>query len=719
MKRLSLLLISCLVLSICSSAAGAEAASKYEVDYVGDLSEGLAVFGLWRGEWDYGYIDNKAKVILKPQFQEAGDFKCGAAAVGVQSSGKPIKYGYINKDGSYLIKLRFDEAREFHKIPGTDTEVAIVGIGEEKDTRKYGFIKKDGTYLVEPQFDHVTEYSNSNSSAGGFTNVYNIVDGKELYGILNPRGKLVIDTKYSYVSIHEFDVASGYILINNNYLFGFYDIKRDKLFDPVYSSVVYLNDGLKLTKAIDNREKSGYYLNNGTMIEPKYDALSHWDSQAVLCKTQLNYKYGLLGKDGTEILEPIYDEIRDLGTWQYAEMDGKTILITKDGGIVNDMRFDTVGHLSYFNLLKVKVNGKTGLLNLGNYEYLVEPIYDEIYSIEDGFMEVKLNGKEGVLDRRGRVILEPVYDYIYRDYYTSQIKIKNPDGSYRHQDDTSKPPVVKVKKDGKEYFLNNDFTPMTDSKGGAVGDFDSIGVFDGGIARVTKDGKIGYVREDLTYIVEPVWDSANRHYDFIEGNQVYYDYFDIKKDDKWGVVFMDGSVIRPVSEERCKIGEDIAVVRVDGKYRYMNKNNKYINNEEYVMAEPFSEGAGLAYMEFLECYFVDKSGKRVSDIYKGGSGYSEGLAFVHTDTGGKYIDHDGNIIIGNDFFMYNGYPFSDGVAFVAPQKKGKALYGVMKKDGTWLVEPIFDEVKSKSGRWVPCLNGKEAEVAPDGKIIWK
>ncbi len=545
MKKRCLLLI-CLVILLSSSVAGAESVSKYEVDYVGDLSEGLAVFGLWRGEWDYGYIDNKANVIIKPQYQDARDFISGVAAVGVKTGNKPIKYGYIKKDGTYLIKPRFDEARDFHTIPGTKTEVAIVGIGEDKNTRKYGFVKKDGSYLVEPQFDYVAEYTNLPET--GYTNVYNIVDGKELYGALNSKGRLVIDTKYTYVSPGKYDVALGYIVTNNDYKHGLYDIKRDKILDPVYSSVLVMDDGVRLSIGNDYREKSGYYLHDGTLIEPKYDALLHWDSREVLCKIQLDNKYGLLGKNGTEILEPVYDEVRDLGTWQYAEKDGKTILITKDGEIINDMVFDSVGHLSYFNLLEVKVNGKTGLLDLGTYKYLVEPIYDEIYAIKDGYMVVKQNGKEGVLDRRGRVVLEPVYDYIYRNYYTSQIRIKNPDGSYSYQDDKSKPPVVKVKKDGKEYFLNNDFTPMTDSKGNAIGDYDTIGSFERGMARVTKDGKIGYVREDMTYIVEPVWDSAYQHFEIIDGSFVYYDYFDIKKDDKWGVAFMDGSVIKPVSE---------------------------------------------------------------------------------------------------------------------------------------------------------------------------
>jgi hypothetical protein len=278
---------------------------------------------------------------------------------------------------------------------------------------------------------------------------------------------------------------------------------------------------------------------------------------------------------------------------------------------------------------------------------------------------------------------------------------------------------VKLKKDGKEFYMNSDFTPIKKDVNSAVGDSDSIGVFEDGMARVTKGDKIGYVREDLSYIVKAVWDSAFRSPKSSNLEDGYKDYFNIQKGEKWGIVFMDGTVIEPVSETICRVGENIAIVKINGKWRYINKNNKYLNNEEYIDAYAFSEGVGFVQKEFLENYFIDINGKRVSDIYKGASSYSEGLAYVYTDSGAKYIDHKGKIIIGDKLNLFYGYPFKDGTAIAGVSENGKSLYGIIKKDGTWLVKPMFDKVDIKNEKFVLFLNGKEAEVTSTGKINWK
>lgn len=717
MKRLRLFMFSCISLSLFLTVASAKGIQLY--DYIGKYSEGLAVAGAWSGEWDYGYIDTKGKVKIKAEFKDARDFVSGTASVGVYDSSNKIKYGFIKKDGSYLIKPKFDETNDFHKIPNTNTEVAIVGVGEDKATRKYGLVKKDGSYLVSPQFSYIEEYSNQNSNSE-FTVVYNKVNGEDFYGVLDSKGKLVVDTRYSFISINDIDVKNGFIVIDNKSLHGFYDIKNKKVIEPEYSSVLVLEAGVNIYKQTDGKELAGFYLKNGKVVEPKYDWLHHWDSEEVIYKTQLNGKYGLLGRDGKEVLEPIYDEVRDLGDWQYAELNGKTSLITKNGKLLDNIKFDTVGHLSMFNLLQVKVDGKIGLLDLESNKYLVEPLYDDINYFEDGYAKVKLNGKSGIIDRKGKVVLEPVYDYIYTKYYLTQIQIKNPDGTYSLQDDKSKPPVVKVKKDGKEFFLNSDFTPIKkEGNSSAAGDFDSIGVFENGLARVTKDGKVGYVKEDLTYVVKPIYDSTFRGSKRIDGKEVLCDYFHIKKGTKWGVAFMDGSVIEPVSESTCSVSENIASVRINGKWRYINKNNKFLNNEEYVYVYNFSEGVGLVQKELLKMYFIDINGKRVSDIYRGADSYSEGLAFVYADSGGKYIDHKGKTVISDKLNIFYGYPFKDGVAIVGVTEKGKPLYGVLKKDGTWLVKPIFDKVELEDGKHILYQNGKAAEVTSKGKINWK
>jgi len=45
----------------------------------------------------WGYIDKKGKYAITPQFDEAGSFEEGLAAVRSEN-----KWGYIDKDGKYI-----------------------------------------------------------------------------------------------------------------------------------------------------------------------------------------------------------------------------------------------------------------------------------------------------------------------------------------------------------------------------------------------------------------------------------------------------------------------------------------------------------------------------------------------------------------------------------------------------------------------------------------
>ena len=51
----------------------------------------------------YGFVDESGKWVIKPKFDEAGDFIEGFAAVALAG-----KYGYIKPDGSWLVEPKFD-----------------------------------------------------------------------------------------------------------------------------------------------------------------------------------------------------------------------------------------------------------------------------------------------------------------------------------------------------------------------------------------------------------------------------------------------------------------------------------------------------------------------------------------------------------------------------------------------------------------------------------
>lgn len=56
----------------------------------------------------WGYIDSRGNVVITPQFEFAGDFFEGYAAIK-----KDDKYGYIDETGSIQIQPKFFEAYSF------------------------------------------------------------------------------------------------------------------------------------------------------------------------------------------------------------------------------------------------------------------------------------------------------------------------------------------------------------------------------------------------------------------------------------------------------------------------------------------------------------------------------------------------------------------------------------------------------------------------------
>jgi hypothetical protein len=91
----------------------------------------------------YAYIDTTGKIAIAPQFDQAGEFSEGMAAVQVEGK-SDYKYGYIDKTGRFAIPPQFDYACRFRG------HLAAVSIN-----RKWGFIDRMGKFVITPQFDDV------------------------------------------------------------------------------------------------------------------------------------------------------------------------------------------------------------------------------------------------------------------------------------------------------------------------------------------------------------------------------------------------------------------------------------------------------------------------------------------------------------------------------------------------------------------------------------
>lgn len=615
-------------------------------------------------------------VFAEDALDDASDFSEGLAAAGIWH-GKML-YGYINKTGNWEIQPQFSYAGNF-----SDGN-AVIGVFKGSEM-KYGYIRKDGSYIIEPKYDSAVPFKNGfatvgiKKAAGGYT-----------VGLINKNGEFIIPINYEYVSSSGYYFEKGIIEIYNAGKYGFVDLNTNLNIQPRFKGITFYEDNrLKATvsEVINGKERFGIIFNDGTMIEPKFDWLHYSEGiKDALFKVELDGKFGLIGTRGNYILEPKYDEIRGFQDgFTQVKLNNKYGYLKGDGSFLTEIKFDDTSAFMR-GVAIVKENGKWGFLRTDG-SYIGKPIYDEVFTFEGDTATVVLNGKKGLLKRDGTYKLEPIYDYFAPN---------SEDGT------------TKVVKDGKETILNSD-----GSKAIKV-DYDTIGEYENGVARITLKEKVGYLKKDGTYLVKPVWDGAFKDYE--------KDYYHIQKSNQWGLVLPDSTVIEPVSNQPVTYKDGYATIYVDGKYTYMKKNGEYLTKEKFDYVEPFSDGMGRVTINYKTAYINEKG--ELSKIYQFGDDYNEGVACVFVGDGyifinkngenafpaapkfgmarsfssnlaavwsnGKwgYINLNGEIAIQHNFDK--AFPFYKGIAAVKANNK----YGFIDKNGKYIIEPKYDMISA-------------------------
>ena len=143
--------------------------------------------------------------------------------------------------------------------------------------------------------------------------------------------------------------------------------------------------------------------------------------------------------------------------------------------------------------------------------------------------------------------------------------------------------------------------------------------------------------------------------------------------------------------------DGMALVYVDDKYGYIDKNGKQVIKCQYGYAGDFCDG--LARVEGVDGKwgYIDKSGKQVIKCqYDYARDFSEGLAVVYAAGRYGYIDKSGRQIIK---CQYNdAWPFSEGLAAVYIDGK----WGYIDKSGKQIIKCQYDEavVFSDGLAWV-------------------
>lgn len=331
---------------------------------------------------NYGYVNKKGLLVIKPQFSEVQNFSQGLAAVKIGD-----KWGYVDKAGKQRIKPEYSEAISFSQ------ELAAVKIGD-----KWGYLDKTGKVVVKPQFSEAYSFSEELAAVR--------VDDK--WGYIDKTGGIVIKPQF----IDAYSFSEGIAIVNRlGYIdkFGKQSIQIE-VEDSAYS------DGDIIDVKNFSQGLAAVQIGGGGTCGP------------VLCV------YGYIDKTGKMIVEPEFFEAREfseglaavltndsaggvvVGEWGYINKRGQLVIkpifseansFSEGLAAVEVGRKDVLYEESGETFRKV-IPGKWGYID-GTGKQVIPAQFELANSFSEGLAVVKVKDNCGYVNKIGKFVVQPQF----------------------------------------------------------------------------------------------------------------------------------------------------------------------------------------------------------------------------------------------------------------------------------------------------------------------
>lgn len=339
------------------------------------------------------------------------------------------------------------------------------------------------------------------------------------------------------------------------------------------------------------------------------------------------------------------------------------------------------------NVLKVQKDGKYGLINLKG-KSILNCEYDDIYTLKGikNSLIIQKGDKLGLVDNSGRVVIEAIYSEIlplgneYSDGYIT----KNEEGKYG---------VIGV---GKEQKLAHQYEKIEQVVGN-------------NLFAVTEEGKQKLINSKGTIILEEGFDEIKQILKDSEG-------IIFVKDGSYGVMTTEGTVIIPNSYEYLKqLDNGYIIAKKDSRYGIIDSSNneKLYFNYTYItynedlkiyVAEDIDFKSSIidqnfevkligilselnAEMKYIKMYIngeykyynLDFEEKTNIEILNGNT-----LFLSKKGEKYGYVDSEGNVVVD---YIYDDATEQNKFGYVAVQRNGK--WGALDKEGKETIRPTY------------------------------
>jgi len=431
---------------------------------------------------------------------------------------------------------------------GKNLEVLTDGFfyyNRSNDTLRYkiwnkkfeGICSNEPKIIVPLVYTHVWQMGNKYSVSAGTKK-----------GILDTNGKVIIDTLYDRI-----DFYSDSYLLRKGKVSMFAD-KNGKIIANSEYDTLWLNSNRYIAQ-----KGNEYFLLDlsGKRVSEGYASLRAFDSYFYAYK---NSKFGLINDAGKTVIPFIYSDIdQDRSFWFCTTSTGTDVLNSNFKKLFSTSYNISAIDDTHFSFTE---NGKTGIMNLSG-QVVLTPRYAYASKISDRFFEVGENNQYGVAVSGNKLIINPEYQ------------------SIRLYDDK-----MFVARRAKNYYLFNTEGKRYDVK------FDSVFHIGKANFNIFQEGKCGILNQNGKIIITPTYADA---YFFKEVDMFYVRSFmpiytdSITKENsyaygvvnKFGEILLDtlydfGSIFADPIINQLKVELDTALIVV-----FYDENGRYIDKTYY------------------------------------------------------------------------------------------------------------------------------------------
>ena len=394
----------------------------------------------------YGLIDFDGKKITKPIYEEIDSVPYKEGEILVKLDGK---YGIINIKGNNIVNNMYDSISvDGYYVDSDGYKYAgyITSITTEEGYR-YGYVNYKGKEILKNENNEISRITDIEDN----NNTYLLCAKNGQYGILENE-KVIINNEYQSI---RYDRTNDLFIIEKGTKYGIAKRDGNVIVPTQYNQI----DVTGIYLYAKNEQGVTVYNSNGTQVNIDTNvAILNTENEKyrIRINSTEGTKYGVIGKDGEEIIEDKYSYIEYLFDNYFIASNENSKL-----GIIDDkenervtLENDSVQEIEGTDIIQV-VNGTTtklynkqldNICTIESANIALKDTYIEIYNEnetkyfgKDGkaltnkdiypnntLYSIENNGKWGFEDKNGNILVDFKYDMVteFNEYGFAGIKLE-------------------------------------------------------------------------------------------------------------------------------------------------------------------------------------------------------------------------------------------------------------------------------------------------------